>query len=505
MSNYKDDFEQLFNKKLSTGTSPDGWNVPPDDLFENAFLQIESKKSSNKKPLFLLLGCALLFSAFYYVFKTQKIIQDSQNEINALKIALKNETPNVKDQFERPLFKTSKKENKTTIEQDNNKVTIDRKPRNKTASLNDESTIIESKNNSRKKNSHIQKDHLINTYRIAVASNRSTSDNSFVMNIANDKTQSKNTLVDSQNQKSNAINSYKTENILPIKKKASGIFHKKERMPLTLAILPNNKTENHEPQKQWGLRLLGSSNASSFKMTNLPPVGNQMLVGYDAFNSGLGFEIGLSYNLSKKQSIIISLGYDKIENHSLLASSHNYNSDNIYNNASNESQYRAYLDYDSPLGFSTQESDLEMKNLNLIEDENLFMAAMISQELDLVSLGFTYQFKLLQKSKFVLSANVQPSINYILKLKNATQISLLKANDLVMAAKESQSIDSYQSLFYTAEVGLELGYNYSNQVRFIVNSSYSHSINSLRKVQASDDPSTYLQLINVNLGTVLRF
>ena len=481
-NNNLDKFEKLLNSRLlDQAPADDGWNIPSDNIFEQALPYFQKEKKKRRGFFFwfgigvLLIGLGVLISYLKLNNNLKKIDQ----KIDHMIIHDSENNPDLSTDAPCPDDIILDSKNKTTSEVSQNK-----------------NTLLRNKNTDNEHRAG-HKEALFKEKAATVFENEidKTSYNFYRVSDAN-KTREQTTKLPEQHQKQDTFqdkNNGKTVQRIPLPKKTLSLKKHVLETSLTEPVPSETKQIKRKHKFKLGILYVPAFNATKLSGLNED---YKVLIENNNFTYANGLGIQLNYQLFGNIHLNTGLFYHDIYIRSKNALEINYDSTVGLNKISMEMK--------SPMGDATGSVTFKHDGPDPVPE-----GEMINSETELkhrictfeIPLNIEYALKL--SPKITLNFMVGSSFNKAIQ-DHVELSAILTHHDEVMEQEDSSLDDhtSFRKSFWNYNVGIGGYYNLSKRYALYFSGNYRQSF---KPIVAENNVETSLQSINLKTGLFYNF
>jgi hypothetical protein len=250
--------------------------------------------------------------------------------------------------------------------------------------------------------------------------------------------------------------------------------------------------EEKNPVTKLQFAIQGGLNLSSFSMSSPNGLSTQ-LTKYDQWYPGFQLGLSIDQNIHNRWNINYSLSYQNIRNKSHFSSSMAYDENKAQIDGLGDLFYYPDLGLDSPMGLFMRSLKIKMGDEPIENDDILNGDTDITNEIQMISLKLGPQYNIVQKKDWELSANAGIGINYMLGLKQNMDTKIYyKSKMLIEDSFASNSMAHTNALFLTGYLGIGFKYKITDHLYLGSNLIFENALQSIRKVDASENIKTHL-------------
>ncbi len=251
--------------------------------------------------------------------------------------------------------------------------------------------------------------------------------------------------------------------------------------------------------------LLAGRNASSLSMSS-----NQVLpdhlTKYDSWYYGYQLGFGMEQSISDKWTLNYAFRYQKVVNQSTFSSQTTYDetdANNLGQNDQGEEVYINHLDFESPIGGYSESLQFELMNASPSQGDDLENIANITNTFRIIQFGLGTDYSIYSKKKLRLFAGFGIGVNYVAEMQQNMALELYH-NQQMLSSEGFKTSSKNQLSPYFASGYLGLGLSYSLKPKWVlgVRGNYETAFQSLRKVVGQAQVKTHLSTFrtSVSLG-----
>ncbi len=492
--NKHNDIDSFFRSRmLNENIDKNEWNVPSDDLFDNAIKSIE-QNDKQRTPWFKLRW--LLASFLFILFAGLGIlIINQQNEVNTLTQQLNDLNKSLQQK------KAIEKEYDHLGSNDLKALDIET-----TIEAEDLNEIVSNEITGKNKKTKLLAGSFSNKVKFAEPSN-----SSFSKVLEESKQFNTDNFAGVPVPQMPKFTLEKNQSLLSVLTKNNSIAHSQPVGSLGLTNLNyerifENKTiqlvEKNTEQTKWSAFVYAGHSLSSFDMRG-SGISNVDLTEYDQFYGGWQFAGGVSYDLNKKNFLKFDITYNRTQNHSLYQSVESYDSSNEFINVNGETIYRSDMTIQTPLGIIYDQMEMDVTGQTLSNGEQMTNKTHIHQRLNFLSLNAEISHRLYQLNQFELLVSVGLSLNRMMNCNQDLEISMYHDQDMMGSQNYSyQSIENIRTYFAGSHLGINARKSFANRTFIQIGANYNRFLNSLNQ---SGDNQTFLHGFSGSLVMGYKF
>jgi len=490
MSNQKNIFD-FFRKQYEEKSNQDqGWNTPPDFVFEDAISQVNTKKTKKKRVLVLLLLAGFILSSIvatnlYFSSRINTIEQKvaklpilSDSELGTVNPESKNKKVNAK---------------RESISSENDPQQKRASEYNPAKTIKSSNNILLTKNNTRNTTTKQKRTQPNQSLTQATKESAELSSQAKLESyISNDPERKKSDLP--------------VVALLPSLVSSSLASGKNEKephrqLPLVMLLAEHSCDATTVCNNTIGLTLLAKHNYSSLKMQG-PGDNSQSLTLYDKYYSGYGTQLNVQIPVKNNVSLLSSISYDKLRNKSLLSSTMLYNDANEYTMISGMAMYSEDNEISTPMGELQDRMRFEVDPSTHPNGTAITQNSDILQSMTMVGLQLGPQFNWINCDKLQWSSALQIGVNYVNKMLSSVN-SEYKILDHTMntITYDESSIESMKKISSSLSLSTYINYQLNESYSVTGGISTMRSLSSLR----SAGPSTKLINWSSQIGISRKF
>ena len=467
-NNNNSELEAFFKNRLNANVTPgEGWDNPPEDVLSNAFDIMDEKKKKRFGFFWVWVITGVAISAFIagLMWNANKL-NEMDGKISALiqQNELKESQPN------------------------HNVVEVGDAEKIQVQAESDQSTLETDIETRRHSSGHDAK-----TYEVAQqpTKHKVEADENLIKAKDDGSTKSlfsaidkvENSIADTDKQATELV-----ETSLPTIKVD-------EKSDSTSPTLPFESTSSKS------FYALIGGNTSTLSMSALVPLPDN-LKQYDNWYSGYQMGIGFTQNLKpKKLSVDMKLKYLMFRNNSEFTNSSAYAKSNETTNTSGETVYNTSVDVESPFGGFNNNIAVGLENFNISSGELLGNTTNISNTFHMTAAEVGLVYDLYGSKKLTLSAYAAAGVNYVVEMKEELNYQL-SYQDRVMTTErfKQASKENLSTVFGSATLGLKLNKDVTSKLYWGINTGYTRSLQSVRRVEGAMRVKTHVSLIQASLN-----
>jgi len=499
----KDRLDDFVKKKIDLDLeNQKAWNTPPDEVFFNAMEELDDNNSKKKNRFFIILFSSLfLLSTFSYLIIEKSRLNELSENMDQVKVEL--------DQLNNELIQEKQ------INQQNNSVN----------NTNQNKEVAS--NNALVRGGHpenindIQKSKNLNS----IASNEQTKS---IQKAVNNPI--KNFTASSNSGFQKASNTSISKSTLRAKPFTSKTYTTLEKSTLArlmlldklnLSPLVNEREVLTLDHLQFIEYVLGKNDAKTSPFTfgvflnqNLTSLtmdpnstgSTSTLTNYDRFYYGKGITSQLSYDISSHFYIALGLSYNDYSNSSVFQNQELYAKANEYSNTSGDFTYIDDMNIETPFGNYQTEMSFDVDPNQTSNDDIIERTSTISQNFKVLETALNIGYKTPLSNKFDWYVETGLNYNFLFGLENEMQTEVILNDELRCRMTDiSEGMPDLNSGFFGVQVGTGIEYRLKGNVNLNFGLTHLKSLNSLRQINSTTDPSLDLTQFQIKLGSQYRF
>lgn len=508
----RNSLEKFFRSKLKYSiNNQTTWNDPGDQIFDDAFESFQENKKENSKKILVfafLFGFIGIISTGYFLHKWQ--MNNIKEELKELeyKIAVQE-----RDLNEVSTLFNSKKLNKTS---------------ESTLAYNTDSSALSFfKTNGIEKNQISQTTLATHQSPFARSESISSIDNNSVYNINSSRSfrfQSNPLEFSNDNAKHLQPSTQETRFSNKTKRAISAFIVSNNRDKFQFinlstglsSLIVEGSTPSQSPAlaertKQNKLNTQGFSltastgvNYARFNMRNSGVYQGLELSDYNNYSAGQQFNLGLSYAATDRLSFGIQATYNTFQNQSVYTQSTEFDQQNL-SIVGDKLAYEMPIDVMTPIGAYSANSVL-----NLDSTSPLFRAmdteTIISQYIKTFGLALTSSYAFISSRKIRLGVSSKVGFYRIVDHLSTFDMTISEDNGFTkQLSYEGKSLKGMRKNNASISAGVFASYALSKNISFNINSSFNRSLTSITNHENENQPRTFLNYFDSNVGISYNF
>lgn len=482
-NNEFDDFKTQFEEQSHLDQ---GWNSPPDFVFEDAIATVNKKNKKKKNRTIFFLSFFVLITALsinqYYSYNKVTILEEKVNSLSNNISSSKSETK-VVDELTLTEFKESSGIASELSSSEDNNIQNEIRPNLRKSGLN---TFVSAAAPSKPA--------------ITLVPAQNTKE-AISVSLKNEAASQEKTISANESTATKSIHSYVAQ-ASDLTLLLATPLEIKERT-IKQANSFSNKLINHN-KRNFALGLMMTRNTSTLQMKG-GQTSSQSLTKYDDYYGGYGLQATLSKPLSKRISWNSTIAYDKIHNNSLVSTEASYFKSNEKEMSSGMTMYEVSMDLESPVGALQHSMTFEVDPLMTREGDIINERIALDQCLSIISLSSGFDYTLIDRSQFKFSTGLNIGGAYISNLESTLE-SEVSMHNMTMNKSQSRMEDAkmLNKYFSFAQLNSALDIKLKNNFSLTARFGYYRSLNSLRSAE-NGGPSTYLVNWSSSIGLTKTF
>lgn len=516
-TNRYDPLDKFFRERLKANTRGYGehWNEPPVGLFDQAMKLIDQKQKSDRKSilLFILVGLSFILLG-YYAFTAYGKIDKLEHSLVELKSENLNLRKNIVAKNADPLNRKkvpsilSQQQRMLSIEKQlqNSALTTALIKRNSSNVLEKRKNIqaqysLQNRNSSATPREPILKENISLQEKFKTHSRSLSDENILLQGNTLDTDEQIIALASKRNDR--IISSVGTLPIIArgldigISKHLDALNYLKHRVEKSYTI-------NHKRDKEQ-LSLEATYYPSKLKMSNTGD-GDYVLTEYDHYYAAWGIGLKYKYSISDALKLNFGMSYKAFTNQSKYFSSISYDIKNEFINQNLQKEYTTTLRIESPVGLIRDTASFLLRGIQISNMDTLKLTSSIRQKIRLLNLSSGLSYRLMKFNRLAIYLNTGLTLQYLLKLENNLDAKIYFASDQMMDEKiQLKDRLNLRSLFLSFEGGLGIDYAINKKLSAGINVGIEYSLVSIRKIENSKSPRTYIQALPLQFMLTYHF
>ena len=513
--NEHSDFNKFFQSKLeNAGRAENGWNVPPQFVFDNAMDTLaEKQKKKSRKALWFLLGALFVLSSVAGLYFIQNYVNDIESKVEEMQLVIDDlQTKNGKNL-------TSNQNKEKAVSQ------LSEEIKNQQEEVKTKSIVsnigVAHKSNLMKK--EVAKEQYSTSKKTSNV-NQKTKEKTGISSITETKDQKtkyftpvvvemkpfKNDQSQQFSNKINQVSSFKRNEVFALQDlnfKFSNFVLESRTYPLSNEVVIIERLPAEiATVGRWSLFVKANENTTCLSMINVDEMSDASLVDYDQRYSGRGFRIGLRYDIAKRLFASVHSSYNRYNNESIFRHNFNYDTANESDLGNGMSNYNSDIFIETPLGSYSTVSQFNVASNYFTDNHAIANRTSIHQNLHVYNLGLKMGLDYPLNSKWNVITALGLSGNYISRVQNhfETTVSMEdKEYDNLVTSPSNMS--KAKSVFYSWEAQMAFEYSINENFSLSFGVEKSSALSSLRRATAADQPKTFIHNTAFTLGSRIKF
>lgn len=491
-----------FIKSKFDSAGQDEWNTPPDFIFDNAINQIKKEKLRKQKIAFKRGGFLFLFllgvsSIFYINYKVNNISSEFST-LKSQKIELHDQAQ-LSNQDQQNLL-TNKQSTDQEINSDTHQETI-------------ESNLLGNKDQKKVKAPIVNRVSNESSPLSYNASAEKVAENNIDL-IEMSEFLPQNETTEIAKRKSHKLEliedvaSSQIPEIIEVDKISSlglNVFDS-DRSELDINASYSEVPNSANTVLPFTMGVSIDNNYSCFTMDN-PSVNSDMsLEGYDAHNFGLGLSLWIKKPVSKRFSIVSSLGVNRINNQSELFESSDIDMSNFVSDGTGMGAYVTEMTIETPIGNYKSDVEIIMSESEVADTDKMINNTLTEQSLTYTSLDLGMQYDIRNESKLAYYLGSGITYNRILSMNSQFETSVFM-DDTIMESfyTDTNALEGYNSSFLSYYLEAGVSHSLSNHSNVSLSFGINNSLTSLKSSDSASLTNSNLKQFTLGLGYGLKF